>query len=85
MRQWGLLIWIPQFGISVAFPIVLFVLLANWLHDRWGWGDWVIWVGVVCGLITAAIGFRDTVRAMLQMSGHKAEKQEPGVSFNEHT
>lgn len=84
MKEWGLLIWIPQFGIAVVFPLILFILLANWLHSSCGWGSWVIWAGVVCGLITAAIGFRDTVKAMLHMSGHKKDRQEPGVSFNDH-
>lgn len=84
MKGWELLIWVPQFGISVAAPIVLFILLANWLHNSCGWGSWVIVVGVIFGLITAAIGFRDTVIAMLQVSGHKKKDKEPQVFFNSH-
>ncbi len=84
MKGWDLLIWIPQFGISVAAPIVLFILLANWLHNSCGWGSWVIIAGVIFGLITAAIGFRDTVTAMLQISGHKKKEPEPKVFFNSH-
>lgn len=84
MKEWRLLIWLPQFGISVVFPLILFIMLAEWLHSSRGWGAWVIWVGILFGLITAAIGFRDTVRAMLQQSGSRKEKQEPGVSFNDH-
>lgn len=84
MKEWRLLIWLPQFGISVVFPLILFIMLAEWLYNSRGWGAWVIWVGILFGLITAAIGFRDTVRAMLQQSGGKQEKQEPGVSFNDH-
>ena len=53
-------------------------------YDIWGWGGWVIAAGIICGLITAAIGFRDTVRAMLASSGHKTESRDPGVSFNSH-
>lgn len=84
MKEWGLLIWIPQFAISVAFPLIVFVWLAVWLYDERGWGSWVIWVGILFGLITAAIGFRDTAKAMLQSSGHDGKKQNPGASFNEH-
>lgn len=84
MKEWGLLIWIPQFGISVVFPLIGFIMLAVWLHNSRGWGSWVIWVGILFGLITAAVGFRDTARAMLQMSNQKKDSQEPGVSFNDH-
>ena len=84
MKQWGLLVWIPQFGISVVFPLIGFIMLAVWLHDRHGWGGWVIAAGIICGIITAAIGFRDTARAMMQLSGTKEEHRDPGVSFNDH-
>ena len=84
MKEWSLLIWIPQFAISVVFPLILFLMLAVWLRDSCGWGGWVIAAGIVCGLVTAAIGFRDTLRAMLASSGRKKESRDPGVSFNSH-
>ena len=84
MKQWSLLIWVPQFGISVVFPLIAFIMLAVWLHEKCGWGGWVIIAGIFCGLFTAAIGFRDTARAMLEASGHKKESRDPGVSFNSH-
>lgn len=84
MKEWSLLIWIPQFAISVVFPLILFLMLAVWLRDSCGWGGWVIAAGIVCGLVTAAIGFRDTIRAMLASSGHKKKSRDPGVSFNSH-
>ena len=27
MKHWNLLIWVPQFGISVVFPLILFIML----------------------------------------------------------
>lgn len=84
MKQWSLLVWIPQFGISVVFPLIAFIMLAVWLQDHCGWGNWVIAAGIFCGLFTAGIGFRDTARAMLEASGHKKKSRDPGVSFNSH-
>lgn len=85
MKHWNLLIWVPQFAISVAAPLVIFIMLANWLHSDFGWGSWVIWVGIVLGLITAVVGFRDTVTAMLHISGLSQKKEkEPNVFFNDH-
>lgn len=84
MKEWGLIVWIPQFAISIASPLVIFLALAVWLHNSCGWGGWVIAVGIVFGLITAVIGFRDTARAMLAVSGHSKKSRDPGVSFNHH-
>ena len=38
MKHWNLLIWVPQFGISVVFPLILFIMLAVWLQERWQLG-----------------------------------------------
>ena len=76
MKEWGLIVWIPQFAISIASPLVIFLALAVWLHNSCGWGGF--------GLITAVIGFRDTARAMLAASGHSKKSRDPGVSFNHH-
>ena len=43
MKDLSLLIWLTQLGFSVAFPLAGFILLGVWLHDRFGWGQWVIW------------------------------------------
>lgn len=84
MKEWGLLIWLPQFGISVVFPLIGFIMLAVWLQEHWGWGEWVIWVGILFGLITAAIGVRDTIRAMKLVDRKKKPEGPPPVSFNSH-
>lgn len=85
MKHWGLLVWIPQFGISVAAPLVIFIILANWLQNKYSLGNWIMVIGILIGLITAAVGFRDTVVAMLAQSGHQKNKTpEPQVFFNSH-
>lgn len=85
MKEWGMLIWLPQFGISVVFPLIGFIMLAVWLRDHWGWGSWVLWVGILFGLITAAVGVRDTVKAMQMIDSRKEKKDPPSVSFNDHS
>lgn len=84
MKEWSLLIWLPQFGISVVFPLIGFIMLAVWIQDHWGWGDWVLWVGILFGLITAAVGVRDTVKAMAQIGTKKKKDTPPPISFNDH-
>lgn len=83
MKELSLLVWLTQLGMSVAAPLAGFVLLAVWLRDTYGWGDWVIWTGLALGVICAAVGFRDSLRAMELLSRDK-KKEDPPVSFNEH-
>lgn len=83
MKNLNLLVWLTQLGLSVAVPLLGFVLLAVWLHDSCGWGSWVIWVGVLLGIVLAIDGLRISLKAMERMSRDKQE-QEPPVSFNEH-
>lgn len=83
MKKINLLIWLTQLGLSVAIPLAGFILLALWLHNQFGWGEWVIVVGVLLGVVCAADGLRTSLKAMERMSKEKKE-EEPPVSFNDH-
>ena len=83
MKELNLLVWLTQLGLSVAAPLAGCILAAVWLHNSWGWGDWVIWVGIALGIICAVIGFRDSLKALEILSRDK-KKEEPPVSFNDH-
>ena len=82
MKNWNLLIWLTQLGLSVALPLLGLILLAVWLRDRFALGMWVIWIGIVLGIICAVDGLRTSLKAMESM--HRDKKEEPPVSFNEH-
>ena len=82
MKDFHLLIWLTQFGLSVAVPLAGFPLLALWLQNRFGWGDWVIWAAVLLGVIAAIDGFRASIKAMKRMTDSK--KEPPSPAFNEH-
>ena len=86
MKELSLMVWLTQLGLSVAFPLAGFVLLAVWLRSAFGWGDWVIWTGLVLGLSGAVNGFRHSLKAMELLSRDKKQKKDPPpVVFNEHT
>lgn len=86
MKELSLLVWLTQLGLSVAFPLAGFILLAVWLQRSLGWGDWVIWAGLILGLSGAVSGFRHSLKAMELLSRDKKKpKDPPPVSFNEHT
>ena len=81
MKDLSLLVWLTQLGLSTALPLAGFILLALWLRSL-GWGNWVLWVGIAVGLISAFDGFRNSLKAMSRMS--KDKQEDPQVSFNDH-
>lgn len=83
MKSFNLLVWLTQLGLSVALPPLAFILLAVWLRDRFGWGNWVIWTGIVIGIVCAIDGLRASLRAMERMAKDNKEQDVP-VSFNDH-
>ncbi len=82
MKDLQLLVWLTQLGLSTALPLAGFILLAIWLRNRFGWGDWVLWIGVSIGIICAVQGFRDSLKHMSRLS--KENKEDYPISFNEH-
>lgn len=84
MKDLGLLVWLTQLGLSVAFPLAGFVLLGLWLHRSVGWGSWTVWCGIVVGLICAITGFRDCLKAMDKLSRNKKHDKNTSVNFNDH-
>lgn len=84
MKDLNLIIWITQLGLSVAVPLAGFIWLAAWLHESCGWGAWVIWAGVILGVIMAVDGLRNSLKLLERMSRKKQDPQPPAVSFNDH-
>lgn len=83
MKDIQLLIWLTQLGLSTAAPLAGFILLGIWLHRHFGWGSWVIVVGILLGIICAIDGLRISLKAMGRIA--KDKKQEyPAVGFNDH-
>lgn len=83
VKDLGLLVWLSQLGLSVALPPLVLIGLAVWLRNRFGWGQWVIWVGIALGLYCAVTGFISTMRTMSALTKDKT-KENQTVSFNEH-
>ena len=84
MKNLKLLVWLTQLGLSVAVPPAMFILLSLWLRDSCGWGGWVLWVGIVLGMVSAIDGLRTSLKAMSRLSKNK-KQEDPPVSFNEHS
>ena len=83
MKNLSLLVWLTQLGLSVAVPPVCFIGLAVWLRNSFGWGQWVLWVGIVLGIYCAITGFVSTLRSLSRLSEDK-KKEAPPAAFNDH-
>lgn len=84
MKDFSLLVWLTQLGLSVALPFAGFILLALWLQSEFGWGDWTLWAGIILGALCAIDGFRSSIKAMERLSKGKNADEPPPVSFNDH-
>ena len=82
MKNLSLLVWLTQLGLSVAVPLAGCIFLGVWLHQRFSWGVWTVWTGVVLGILLAAEGLRSSLKAMERMG--KGKNEPPAVSFNDH-
>lgn len=85
MKDLRMLVWITQLGLSIAFPLAGFLLLALWLRQRFSLGSWVLLLGLLFGLAGAVDGFRSSLKAMKILAGEpKKDDDPPPVSFNDH-
>ena len=79
------LVWLTQFGLSIAVPLVAAILLAVWLRQHFGLGGWVVVAGVFVGLFGAVSGLVTSLRAIDRQAGEKEDKhKKPPVYFNQH-
>lgn len=83
MKNLQLLTWLTQLGLSTAIPLAGFVLLAVWLKNRFGLGNWVLFVGIGLGVFSAIDGFYKSLKALENLSKEK-KKDKPPISFTEH-
>ena len=84
MKNLNMLVWLTQLGLSVAGPLVGFILLALWLRQRFDMGIWVILLCVFLGLVCAIDGMRVSLKAMERMGKNPEDTDPPPVSFNDH-
>ncbi len=84
MKLLNLLMWVGQFGLSVLFPTVFFLILAVWLRDRFDLGLWVLAAGCVVGLLTSFSTARSCLRSLRKAADEASSDKQPPVGFNEH-
>lgn len=85
MKFIALLVWVGQFGFSVIFPTVFFLLAAVWLRGKFGFGMWIVAVFGVLGILTSISTTRSCLRSLRKAAEEAGGKKERPISFNDHT
>lgn len=84
MKILNLLMWVGQFGFSVLFPTVLFLLLGIWLQGKFGLGLWVLVICGILGLLTSLQTAKSCLQAMQKAAEELTGTKERPISFNDH-
>ena len=83
MKEFRMLIWITQLGLSVVLPLAGFILLSVWLRAQFDMGVWIVVCGFFLGIICAVDGLRNSLRIMEKQDKANDNKKAP-LSFNDH-
>lgn len=85
MKILNLLMWVGQFGLSVLFPTVFFLILGVYLQGKFTLGAWVVIVSGVLGILTSISTARSCLRSMRKAAEELSGHRETPVSFNDHS
>lgn len=84
MKLLNLLMWVGQFGFSVIFPTLFFLLIASWLQSRFQLGGWILAVMGILGVLTSISTARSCLRALRKAAEEASSGEEPPAAFNDH-
>ena len=84
MKILNLLMWVGQFGFSVIFPTLFFLLLAVWLQNKFDLGLWVVAVLGILGILTSVSTTRACLRSMRKAAEEVSGSKESPIAFNDH-
>ena len=76
------IVWLTQLGISVAAPLIIFIVGSVWLKNHKGIGYWVVAAGVFLGIAGAVSGLWRSLNAMKREADKEDKK--PHRWYNDH-
>ena len=84
MKILNLLMWVGQFGFSVIFPTLFFLILAVWLQNKFDLGMWIIIVLGILGVLTSISTTRSCLHSLRKAAEEASGFKEPPIAFNDH-
>jgi len=80
MRILSRITLISQLGLSFVTPPLLLLLLALWLQDKFGWGDWILLCAILTGCISGGCAVFNLIRAEIRRDAPKNKNSDRGGS-----
>ena len=84
MKVLSLLMWVGQFGFSVIFPTLFFLLLSVWLQNKYDLGLWVVVIFGIFGVMTSVSTTKSCLRSLRKAAEEASDSKEPPIAFNDH-
>ena len=84
MKILSLLMWVGQFGFSVIFPSVFFLLLGAWLQNKFALGAWVLVLCGILGLLTSLSTAKACLQSLRKAAEEASGSKRPPIGFNDH-
>ena len=84
MKIFNLLMWVGQFGFSIIFPTLFFLILAVWLQNKYNLGVWIIILCGIVGLLTTVSTVKACLHSLRKAAEEATESKPRPVSFNDH-
>ena len=85
MKILSMLLWVSQFGLSVLFPLCLFLYIGFRLQTRFDLGIWVMLVCGIIGFLTSISTAKSCLKSLLKARDEVSPPKKPPVSFNDHS
>ena len=84
MKILNLLMWVGQFGFSIIFPTLFFLLSAVWLQNKFDLGMWIIVVFGILGVLTTISTTKSCPHALRKAAEEASDSKDPPIGFNDH-
>lgn len=84
MKILSLLMWVGQFGFSIIFPTVFFLLVGVWLQNKFTLGGWILILFGILGLFTSISTTKACLQSLRKAAEEASGQRKPPIGFNKH-
>lgn len=70
------LAWVTQLGLNMVTPLVLCIIVAAWLKNKFGTGDWIIFAAIIIGAGSSMVSLFSYIKTVNKESGEKDHDEE---------
>ena len=84
MKILSLLMWVGQFGFSIIFPTVFFLLVGVWLQNKFTLGGWILILFGILGLFTSISTTKACLHSLRKAAEEASGQRTPPIGFNKH-